>query len=103
LTLLLDNLVKKKVAASTRPASAPRTRSRRSRDIPAAVKREVWKRDDAQCAFIGRQGRCTKRGFLEFHHVRPYAEGGEATIANIELRCRSHNAYEAELWFGESG
>ncbi|MFI4947102.1 MAG: HNH endonuclease [Burkholderiales bacterium] len=43
--------------------------------------------------------RCTERAFLEFHHVEPYALGGEATLANIQLRCRSHNAYEARLWF----
>ena len=31
---------------------------------------------------------------------QPYALGGEATVANIQLRCRSHNAYEARLYFG---
>lgn len=44
--------------------------------------------------------RCTERGFVEFHHVVPYADGGEATISTIELRCKQHNAYEAERWFG---
>ena len=24
---------------------------------------------------------------------------GEATVENIQLRCRAHNAYEAEQWF----
>ena len=38
--------------------------------------------------------------FLEFHHVVPYADGGAATVANIELRCRAHNQYEASLFFG---
>jgi hypothetical protein len=32
--------------------------------------------------------------------VRPYADGGETTVENIELRCRAHNAYEAEQYFG---
>jgi hypothetical protein len=32
--------------------------------------------------------------------AKAYAAGGEATEANIELRCRAHNAYEAELDFG---
>jgi hypothetical protein len=44
--------------------------------------------------------RCTERVLLEFHHLDPHALGGEATIANISLRCRSHNVYEAELVFG---
>jgi HNH endonuclease len=100
LTLLLDAVGKKRLAASTRPAPAPRVCAPRSRHIPAAIKRAVWRRDDGRCAFVGRQGRCTERGFLEFHHVVPYAGGGQATISNIQLRCRSHNAYEAELWFG---
>ena len=26
--------------------------------------------------------------------------GGEATVANVSLRCRAHNLYEAELAFG---
>jgi len=46
--------------------------------------------------------RCTERAFLEFHHREPYAIGGEATTANISLRCRRHNAYEAELAFGST-
>lgn len=38
---------------------------------------------------------------LDFHHVEPYAVGGGATVANIQLRCRAHNAYEARLFFGD--
>jgi hypothetical protein len=64
------------------------------------VKREVWRRDEGRCAFIGTRGRCTERGFLEYHHVQPYAAGGSATAANIQLRCRAHNMYEASLFFG---
>ena len=37
---------------------------------------------------------------LEFHHCEPNAIGGEATVANVSLRCRAHNVYEAELAFG---
>jgi len=50
----------------------------------------------------GRPGgrRCAERGFLERHHVEPHAVGGEATVDNIQLRCRAHNAYEAELFYG---
>lgn len=72
----------------------------RSRHIPAAVKRAVALRDAGRCAFAGQAGRCVERGALEFHHVVPYAEGGKATAENIQLRCRAHNQYEAEQWFG---
>ena len=53
-----------------------------------------------KCAFVGARGRCAERGFLEFHHVVPFAEGGETTSANLQLRRRPHNQYEAEEHFG---
>jgi 5-methylcytosine-specific restriction endonuclease McrA len=71
-----------------------------SRLIPAAVRREVWARDGGRCAFVGAHGRCTERGFLEFHHVTSFAAGGTAVSTNIELRCRRHNGYEADMYFG---
>lgn len=45
---------------------------------------------------MGTNGRCTERGFLEFHHVVRFADGGDTTTANLELRCRAHNVYEAD-------
>ncbi len=99
LTLLIEQLEKQKCAAASRPRPSSGAGAR-SRHIPAAVKREVWKRDEGRCAFVGSRGRCRERGFLEFHHVVPYAAGGTADAANIQLRCRAHNAYEAELFFG---
>jgi hypothetical protein len=72
-----------------------------SRHVPREVKREVWRRDAGQCAFVSFNGRrCTEGTFLEFHHIQPYAKQGPATVANISLRCRRHNQYEADLVFG---
>lgn len=76
-------------------------RTKLRRHIPAAVRRAVWARNEGRCAFVGTAGRCTERGLLEFHHVVPYADGGDATVGNLELRCRRHNRFEAERWFGE--
>jgi hypothetical protein len=98
LTLLLKEAESAKLAATARPrVSAPPRDG--SRHIPAAVKREVWARDAGQCAFVGTNGRCPERGFLEFHHVVPFAAGGPATTDNIQLRCRAHNGYEADRFF----
>ena len=103
LTALLEELARKKFAAVKLP---PRARGQSStspvsRHIPADAKRAVWLRDGGRCAFMAKAGRrCRERGFLEFHHVTPYGVGGEATARNIELRCRAHNAYEAELFYG---
>jgi len=95
----LADLERTKLAAVERPR-ATRGSSTESRHIPASVRREVWARDGGQCAFVGTNGRCTERGCLEFHHVVPYAAGGPTTVENLALRCRSHNAYETELYFG---
>jgi hypothetical protein len=102
LTLLLHDLERRRCGAVTSPRAARETVGG-SRHIPASVKREVWRRDDGHCAYTGRDGRCTERSFLEYHHVQPYAAGGTATAANIELRCRAHNAYEASLFFKPEG
>jgi hypothetical protein len=100
LTLILEDVARKKLAATTNPHPS-RGGDGRSRHIPAEVKRKVWLRDHGQCAFVSRSGRrCRERAFLEFHHVEPYAVGGETTVANVSLRCREHNVYEAELVFG---
>jgi hypothetical protein len=86
------------------PVAAPHpfpTAPHRSRHVPKAVRQAVWKRDGARCAFVGPSGnRCTERSYLEFHHVRPFAREGPATVVNIALRCRRHNQYEGELVFG---
>ena len=100
LTLLLEDVARRKLAAAEKPRPRQSKRTR-SRHIPAPVKRAVWLRDGARCAFVAANGRrCTERVFLEFHHRDPYAIGGEETVANISLRCRGHNVYEAELAFG---
>jgi len=100
LTVLLSDLERAKLAATERPRSSRPTMIR-SRHIPAPVRRAVWKRDGGQCAFVGTHGRCLERGFLEFHHLEPHAVGGPAVVENIALRCRAHNVYEAEAYFGE--
>jgi hypothetical protein len=95
LTLLEADLERKKLAQTDRPRPAAKA-APGSRHVPAAVRRAVWKRDEGRCAFVGTTGRCAERGFLEFHHVVPFAKGGETTSANLELRCRAHNLYEAK-------
>jgi hypothetical protein len=100
LTALIDDLARKKFAATERP-QASRGQAEDSRNVPAAVKRAVWVRDGGRCAFVATGGRrCDERGFLEFHHVVPYGKGGLPTVDRIQLRCRPHNAYEAELDYG---
>lgn len=100
LTLLLAELRKTRHAATSRPRSKHRI-ANTGRYVASAVKREVWARDGGQCAFVGAAGRCSERGFLEYHHVIPFADGGATDATNLQLRCRAHNAFEAQRWSGE--
>lgn len=99
LDALLEDASRRKHAATDRPR-AGRGTAPSSRAIPAAVEREVWSRDDGQCAFVGAGGRrCDARTLIEFHHLTPWVAGGPATVENIALRCRAHNGYEASRYF----
>ena len=110
LAALLEQTLAKKAALTRRPrtprgepAADPHddVRAKRSRHIPAAVRRLVWKRDGARCAHVDGEGRrCTSRRFLELHHLEPWARGGAHSADNLELRCRAHNQYQASLDYG---
>jgi len=101
LSALLSDLARKKFAATDRPRATAAPAAADSRHVPAEVKRAVWLRDLGRCAFIGTNGRrCNERAFLEFHHLKPYAVGGDPTVLNIQLRCRQHNDYESRAYFG---
>jgi hypothetical protein len=78
------------------------SRLRRSRRIPAAVRREVWKRDSGACSFVGPAGRCGESRSLKIDHVTPWALGGASDHAsNLRLLCRAHNQSEATRVFDE--
>ncbi len=113
LTLLLKDLARKKFGseesarrsrgAARHPHGLRRTGASDSRAIPVAVKRAVWLRDLGRCAFVAEDGRrCGERAFVEFHHLRPFAAGGDATVEGIQLRCAHHNRYEARLFFPQA-
>ena len=72
-----------------------------SRRIPAAVRRAVWERDGGRCRYVNEQDRrCTERHRLEYHHIHPFALGGDHDPDGIRLACRAHNLYLAERDYG---
>jgi hypothetical protein len=88
-------------AEGGKPEVRERGSARRpSRHIPSSVKRDVWLRDKGRCAFVGNEGRCEQTARLEYHHVVPWAVGGEATIDSVYLLCAGHNRHEATQFFG---
>jgi 5-methylcytosine-specific restriction endonuclease McrA len=102
LSLLLDDVLRTKCASTSKPRRTGSTMGR-GRHIPAAVKREVWQRDGGRCVFSGEHGTCGETAFLEYHHVIPFAAGGPTAVGNLQLRCRGHNAYEANSARAELG
>jgi len=102
---LLEETLRKKAALTdqARPTDRPGGQSsgRRTRAIPATIRREVWRRDGGRCTFVDQQGRrCRGTRCIEYHHERPYGKGGQHEADNIALRCRAHNQYQADLDFG---
>ena len=75
LTLLLEDLEHRKLAAVGRPWPARDSKSA-SRHVPAAVRREVWARDEGQCAFVGARRRCG----LDCVEMRPRKDSGEGDV-----------------------
>jgi hypothetical protein len=59
---------------------------RRTRAIPAAIDRALRERDQG-CRFPG----CEKTRFVDAHHIRHWAQGGETSLDNLVLLCRHHH------------
>jgi len=99
----LERLEARRYAATKKPRKelSKTDTSPSSRRIPAAVRRDVWKRDGGRCRYVDDQGRrCTERHRLELHHRHPFALGGGHDPENIRLACRVHNQYLAERDYG---
>ena len=68
---------------------------RKSRLIPKPVERAVRARDNNGCVFPG----CTKRRFLNCHHIEHWAHGGETGVDNLMLLCTQHHTLVHEGGF----
>lgn len=59
---------------------------RKTRTIPPALRRALQSRDRG-CRFPG----CTHTRYVDAHHVRHWAQGGETRLANLVTLCRFHH------------
>ncbi|MBK7537939.1 MAG: HNH endonuclease [Myxococcales bacterium] len=84
-------LVVATVAAATSTDATPLSIGRKTRTLPAALKRALLLRDRT-CRFPG----CDHRLFLEGHHLQHWADGGETSLPNLALLCSLHHAYVHE-------
>ena len=59
---------------------------RKTRSIPPSIRRALRLRDGG-CRFPG----CTNTKFVDGHHIRHWADGGETNLSNLVLLCRHHH------------
>ena len=60
---------------------------RKTRTIPPAIRRALFARDKDGCRFPG----CTNRHYVDGHHIKHWANGGETRLSNLVLLCRFHH------------
>jgi len=64
----------------------PLSIGRRSRAIPPAMRRALRARDKG-CRFPG----CTNTRYIDGHHIKHWADGGETSLQNLVQLCRRHH------------
>jgi hypothetical protein len=64
----------------------PLSVGRRTRTIPPRLSQALWARDKG-CTFPG----CHRRRFVNGHHVKRWAHGGETSLENLLLLCTWHH------------
>jgi len=64
----------------------PLSIGRRSRSIPPPMRRALRARDKG-CRFPG----CTNTRFVDGHHIKHWADGGETSLDNLVMLCRHHH------------
>jgi hypothetical protein len=72
----------------------PLSVGRKRRTISGQLKRALRERDKT-CTFPG----CTNRLFLEAHHIKHWADGGETSLNNASVLCTSHHHYVHEYGY----
>jgi hypothetical protein len=59
---------------------------RRARTVPASIRRALSIRDEA-CRFPG----CRESKYVDAHHIKHWADGGETSLDNLMTLCRYHH------------
>ena len=68
---------------------------RKSRTIPPPMRRALRTRDKG-CRFPG----CSHQHYIDGHHIKHWADGGETRLDNLVLLCRHHHRLVHEGGFG---
>ena len=75
--------------------ATPLSVGRKQRTVSTSIRRALWARDRG-CVFPG----CHHQRFVDAHHVKHWAKGGETTLENLVLLCDAHHRLVHEGGFG---
>ncbi len=96
----MEDLLKILIARATREAKPRKTSppEKRSRHVPAAVKREKEKARPGGCQHTNPQTGelCGSTHFLQLDHIIEYSHGGPHTVDNLQWLCGFHNRHRFE-------
>jgi len=74
-----------------------------SEHVPAAVEREVRKRDGGRCQWkVDSGGICGSQLRVQLDHIIPKARGGKSVLKNLRLLCAPHNKWAARQKLGHA-
>jgi 5-methylcytosine-specific restriction endonuclease McrA len=94
-------LVKKPRTVTSPPAESADARN--PRQVPAAVRREVFTRDEGKCQWaMADGGICGSTHRVELDHILPVGKGGKPTVANLRVLCDFHNDLAAREAYGDA-
>jgi len=104
LDLILDRDRKRKaLVANPRPAPTEASAEPGASYIPAAVRREVWQRDQGRCQWkLDSGGVCGSRLRVELDHVKLRCRTAKPLASELRLLCRAHNVLAAREALGDT-
>jgi hypothetical protein len=105
LDALLERAAKRKGIVKRPRAAAPPADAETSenpRYVPAAVRREVWLRDEGRCQWPTSDGGiCGSTHRCELDHIHPVGRGGRSVASNLRVACVFHNSLAAREVYGD--
>jgi hypothetical protein len=93
---------RKGLVAKPRPAPANMPAEPGADYIPAAVRREVWERDQGRCQWeLDTGGICGSKLRVELDHIRLRCRGARPVPSELRILCQRHNLLAARQALGD--
>lgn len=91
------------ISSAARGFSPASRQNKNPRYIPIPLRDQIYLRDQSQCQHRDpKTGKlCGSTYKLELDHRYPHALGGENSPENLTLKCRTHNQWRSENFFGK--